>query len=287
MMENTQAPRAEIRAPHWRAPAGATDCHFHIFGPQARYKLNPGRAYTPLEASMADYARVADTLGLQRFVIVQASIYGTDNSCALDAVAQWGQQRARAVAVVDDGFDATNLRRLHAAGVRGVRFNAVTGNGTPLDQLSTLAARVAPLGWHIQLYLHGEVLPELAPRLAALPVPVVIDHLGQVAAAKGVAHPEFQALLRLIGSGRAWIKLCGYRASSTGYPFHDVAPMARALIEAAPERCVWGTDWPHPNFFGTMPDDGELFDLLGDWAPDEAARHRILVDNPAKLYWFA
>lgn len=285
-MENTQAPRERIRVPRVRAPAGATDCHFHIFGPHTRYPLSPGRAYTPLEATMADYAVVTDTLGIDRFVVVQPSIYGTDNSCSLDAVTAWGQHRARAVAVIDDSFDGLALRRLHGAGVRGVRFNAVSGNGTPLDQLQTLAGRAAEFGWHIQLYLHGEALPELVSRLAELPAPVVIDHMGQVATAKGTGHPEFQALLRLMGSGRAWVKLCGYRSSSAGYPFHDVADQARALIEAAPERCLWGTDWPHPNFFGTMPDDGELLDLLGDWAPDEAARQRILVGNPAELYGF-
>ena len=285
-MENTQAPRAQIAVPGWRPPAGATDCHFHIFGPQARYLLSPGRAYTPLEATMADYGRVAATLGLARFVVVQPSIYGTDNACTLDAVAEFGLARARAVAVIDDNFDAAALRRLHAAGVRGVRFNAVSGNGVPLDQLATLARRVAPLGWHIQVYLHGDALADLAPRLAALPVPVVIDHMGHVAATDGTSHPGFQALLRLLGSGRAWVKLCGYRSSSTGHPFHDVARQARALIAAAPERCVWGTDWPHPNFFGVMPDDGELLDLLGTWAPDNAARSRILVENPASLYGF-
>ena len=272
--------------PRWRAPAGAADCHFHIFGPQARYPLSPGRAYTPLEATMADYARVAGPLGLERFVVVQPSIYGTDNSCSLDAVATWGQHRARAVAVIDDGFDTPALQRLQAAGVRGVRFNAVSGNGTPLDQLATLARHAAPFGWHIQLYLYSEALLDLAPQLAALPVPVVIDHMGQVATGKGTTHSEFQALLRLLGSGRAWVKLCGYRSSSAGHPFDDAADQARALIAAAPERCVWGTDWPHPNFFGTMPDAGELFDLLGEWAPDDATRRRILVDNPAALYGF-
>ena len=286
-IENTQPHRQHVTAPGWRAPPGATDCHFHIFGPHARYPLSPGRAYTPQEASIADYARVTDALGLQRCVIVQPSIYGTDNTCALDAVATWGQQRARAVVVIDDSVEGPALQRLHAAGVRGVRFNAVSGNGTPLDQLATLARRAAPLGWHLQLYLHGGALPDLGPRLADLPVPVVIDHMGQVATAKGTGHPEFQALLRLLGSGRAWVKLCGYRSSSAGFPFADVAGQARALLAAAPERCLWGTDWPHPNFFGTMPDDGELLDLLGAWAPDAATRRGVLVDNPAALYGFS
>jgi predicted TIM-barrel fold metal-dependent hydrolase len=287
VLHNTQAPRTEISRPSWRAPAGATDCHFHIFGQRDKYPLSPGRAYTPLDASMADYARITDTLGLQRFVIVQASIYGTDNSCALDCVASWGQNRARAVVVIDESFDEPTLARMHEAGVRGVRFNAVSGNGTPLEQLHTLAHRAAEFGWHVQLYLHGEALPELGPKLAALPVTVVIDHMGQVATAKGTEHPEFQALLRLLESGRAWVKLCGYRSSSAGHPFRDMFAQTRALVAAAPERCLWGTDWPHPNFFGTMPDDGQLFDLLGESVPDEGDQRRILVDNPAALYGFA
>lgn len=286
-MENCQAPRETVRAPGWRAPAGATDCHFHIFGPHARYKLSPGRAYTPPDALLETYGRVADALGLARFVVVQPSVYGTDNRCTLDAVAAFGRPRARAVAVIDDSFDAAALRALHEAGVRGVRFNAVSGNGTPLAQLRTLAARAAPLGWHLQLYVEGAALPDLAPVLGALPVPVVIDHMGQVATAKGVAHPEFQALLRLLGTGRAWVKLCGYRSSSQGFPFRDTLDQARALIAGAPERCLWGTDWPHPNFLGTMPDDGALFDLLGEWAPSDLDRRRILTDNAATLYGFS
>jgi predicted TIM-barrel fold metal-dependent hydrolase len=235
---------------------------------------------------MADYAHITGTLGIERFVIVQASIYGTDNSCALDCVAAWGQERARAVAVIDDGFDAPKLRRMHEAGVRGVRFNAVSGNGTPLEQLHTLARRAAQFDWHVQLYLDGAVLRELGPTLAGLPVPIVIDHMGQIASAKGIAHPEFQALLRLMDSGKSWVKLCGYRSSTAGYPFTDMLDQARALIDAAPERCLWGTDWPHPNFFGAMPDDGKLLDLLGEWAPTDTERQSILVDNPAHLYGF-
>lgn len=286
-IENCQVARETVSVPRWRAPAGATDCHFHIIGPHSRYPLSAGRAYTPPDALLGAYCNVAGTLGLTRFVVVQPSVYGTDNRCTLDAVASLGAAQARAVAVIDESFDETSLRALDAAGVRGVRFNAVSGNGTPLVQLETLARRVAALGWHLQLYIEGAALPDLAPVLASLPVPVVIDHMGQVATAKGVANAEFQALLRLVASGRAWVKLCGYRSSTQGFPFHDTLPQARALIAAAPERCLWGTDWPHPNFAGTMPDDGALFDLLGEWAPTDPDRRRILVDNPAALYGFS
>jgi predicted TIM-barrel fold metal-dependent hydrolase len=174
-----------------------------------------------------------------------------------------------------------------ARGARGVRFNAVSGNGTPVEQLERLAERIAPLGWHVQLYAHGSALAELEPVLRRLPMPVVVDHMGGVKAAEGgVEHPGFRSLLRLLEGG-AWVKLSGYR-SSAGRPYADVAPMARALLSAAPDRCVWGTDWPHPSLHdpAEVPDDGELLDALGRWAPDERTRRAVLVDNPARLYGF-
>ncbi len=274
-------------APSERAPAGATDCHFHIFGPSDKYPLSPGRSYDPVTADIDAYLAMADVLGLQRMVVVQASIYGTDNACTLDAVAAFGRERARAVVVVDDSLGDGDLRALDRRGVRGVRFNAVSGNGTPLDQLETVAGRVAPLDWHVQLFAHGAQLPELEQRLLRLPVPVVIDHMGQVSPARGPDGPEAQALFRLLGSGRCWVKLCAYRSSLAGPPYADMAPLGRALIAAAPERCLWGSDWPHTHLEGrAMPDDGRLLDLLGEWAPDPAQRRRILVENPAALYGF-
>jgi predicted TIM-barrel fold metal-dependent hydrolase len=187
--------------------------------------------------------------------------------------------------VVDEGFGDAALAELDRRGTRGVRFNAVSGNGAPLDQMEALARRIAPLGWHLQVFVRGRELPDLAPRLAALPVPVVVDHMGGVRAEEGVEAPGFQALLRLLGTGRAWVKLSGYRISARP-PFEDAAPFARALLRAAPERCVWGTDWPHPSLSDWMPEDGHLLDLLGDWAPGDALRRRVLVENPAELYGF-
>ncbi len=171
---------------------------------------------------------------------------------------------------------------MHERGVRGVRFNMVSGNGTPEDQLDALARRLAPLGWHIQIYAEGDKLADVAPRLASLPVDVVIDHSGGVRAALGTAHPQFQALLRLLDSGRAWIKVCSYRASSAGQPWSDVAPNVKALVAAAPERCVWGTDWPHPQM-DPSPEAGLLFDQFVEWVPDAALRQRVLVDNAAQV----
>jgi len=278
-------PREETPAPSWTSPPGGCDCHFHIFGPYDRFPLDAGRHYDPQAALMPAYERVAKALGLSRMVIVQPSVYGTDNRCTLDAAAAFGLDRARVVAVVDPSISDAELRALDAGGTRGLRFNLVSGNGAPVEALEAMARRIAPMGWHLQLYVSGEVLLQLAPMLPTLPVEVVIDHMGGVNAAEGVDAPGFQALLRLLGSGRAWVKLCGYRISA-GPPFADVAPFAAALLKAAPERCVWGTDWPHPSLSDWMPEDGALFDLLGEWAADAPTRQRVLVDNPARLYGF-
>lgn len=280
-------PRAVTSRPHWTPPPGAADCHMHIFGPYDRYPLSPGRGYTPPEASIAMYREMLATIGLQRTVVVQPSVYGTENAVTLDAVAALGRDRARAVVVVDESFDLAALRAMGERGACGVRFNAVSGNGTPLEQLEALAGKLAALGWHLQLYAHAGEMVALEPVLARLPCPLVIDHMGGVKAAEGgVANPGFRALIRLLERG-AWAKLCGYR-SSGGAPYADVAAMARTMIAAAPERCVWGTDWPHPSLPGPeqVPDDGVLLDTLGAWAPREAQRQAILVDNPARLYGF-
>lgn len=273
------------RAPQQKAPKLTVDCHFHIFGPYDRFPLDAGRHYTPPAALVPAYLAMAETLGIERMVVVQASVYGTQNEVTLDAVAQFGLHRARAVAVIDDSFDAATLQRMHERGVRGVRFNMVSGNGTPEDQLDALARRIAPLGWHIQIYAEGDKLAEVAPRLAALPVEVVIDHSGGVKAALGTAHPQFQALLRLLDSGRAWVKLCSYRASSAGAPWTDMADNVRALVAAAPDRCVWGTDWPHPGM-DPAPEAGVLLDQLQQWVPDAAVRQKVLAENAGRLYGF-
>ncbi|MDN3565411.1 amidohydrolase family protein [Paeniroseomonas aquatica] len=279
--------RAVTSTPNWQPPANSTDCHMHIFGPYDRYPLSPGRGYTPPEASIQAYQAMCTAIGLRRTIVVQPSIYGTDNAVTLDAVAALGHDRARAVVVVDDSFDLEALRAMGAQGACGVRFNAVSGNGTPLEQLEALGERLASLGWHLQLYAHAAEMVALEPVLARLPCPLVIDHMGGVKTAEGgLGNPGFKALLRLLDGG-AWAKLCGYR-SSTGHPYADVRSMAEAMIAAAPDRCLWGTDWPHPSLLTPeeVPDDGHLMDLLGEWAPAEAQRQAILVDNPARLYGF-
>ncbi len=273
------------RPPKRKAPALTCDSHFHIFGPYDQFPLSPGRTYNPPPALVPEYLAMADQLGIQRMVVVQASVSGTDNAVTLDAVRQFGQHRARAVAVIDSTFTDATLKQMHDGGARGIRFNLSSGNGTPIEQLEPIARRLAPLDWHIQVYIDGDQMAEMAPALARLPVPVVIDHCGGVMAALGLEHPQFRALLGLLDSGNAWIKVCSYRVSSTGHPWTDSAPNVKAFVARYPERCVWGTDWPHPQM-SPVPEAGLLLDQFFEWVPDAATRQRILVDNPAKLYGF-
>jgi predicted TIM-barrel fold metal-dependent hydrolase len=273
------------RPPKQKAPALTCDCHFHIFGPYDRFPLSAGRTYNPPSALVPEYLAMAEALGIQRMVVVQASVSGTDNAVTLDAVRQFGQHRARAVAVIDSSFTDAMLTQLHEGGARGVRFNLSSGNGTPIEQLDPIARRIAPLGWHIQVYIDGETLAEMAPTLVRLPVPLVIDHCGGVKAGLGLDHPQFHALRGLLDSGNAWIKVCSYRVSSTGQPWADPAPNVKTFVTGYPERCVWGTDWPHPQM-NPVPEAGLLLDQFFEWVSDASTRQRILVDNAAKLYGF-
>ncbi len=275
-----------ISEPKSLIPQGATDCHFHIFGPRKQYPIVSTSLYDPQESTVDNYLAMASTLGLDRRVIVQASIYGTDNSCLLDAIKDMGPAQTRGIAVVDSSVSDDTLRTLDAAGVRGIRFNAVSG-GISLDDLPQLARRIAPFGWHVQLWIKGEGLAAIEPVLAALPVPVCIDHLGQIDPRKGLDHAEFRCLERCLRGGRTWIKLLVYRTSMQAYPHDDVEDQVRAIVATAPDRCVWGTDWPHPLLeHQAMPDAGQLLDLLHSWMNDEEQFRRVLVDNPAELYGF-
>jgi predicted TIM-barrel fold metal-dependent hydrolase len=260
-----------------------------MLGPQERYPLSRTRGYTPApEANLKNYLQVAETLGLDRMVIVQPVAYGMDHACTVDTLEMLGRHRAKAVAVIDRSFDASAVRRLDEQGFCGARVNSITPNSTGLDQLVDVAWLIAPLGWHVQVFTRDRELSFIENLLPSLPVSVVIDHMGHIPTSRGVESPEFQRLLRLLDSGRCWVKLCGYRSSTQGPPYDDLLPMARTLIERAPERCVWGTDWPHTNMFGRLlPDDGGLLDLFCDWAHGPEQVHRILVDNPAELYGFS
>ncbi len=280
------------RKPRLKAPPGAIDCHAHIFGPVARYPFSPKRLFTPPDVTLAQYRALLATLGIERAVLVTPSVYGMDNERQLDTLNEM-QGRWRGVAVVSTDVSGAELQRLHAGGFRGVRVNLFAKSGLLLDDLESIAARVAGFGWHVQLHADARNLAELAPRLRKLPVDVVFDHMGHVPAAAGVDHPGFQALLGLMGEGKFWAKLSApYRLSELPYPCDDVTPFARALIAAAPDRLVWGSDWPHPAVPGhmpanfVMPNDGDLLDILGLWTADAALQKKILADNPRRLYDF-
>ena len=266
-----------------RPPPLACDCHIHVFGPFGRYPLDAARRYTPPPATLADYRAVATALGTERVVLVQPSVYGTDNSCQRDALRELGD-RARGVAVIDETTTDAQILALDAAGFVGTRLNLT--RAADLDSLEALARRVAGRGWHVQLHLPGEALPEIADRLLQLPTEFVIDHFGRIDPRSGLEQPEFQALARLVDSGRCWVKLSApYRIDLEGPPWRKVAPFARELVRRNPERMVWGTDWPHPDV-AVVPQDAALLEALEDWVPEDAVRRRILVDNPARLYRF-
>jgi len=267
-------------------PAGACDCHAHVIGPPESYPYVPERSYTPPTATLEAYQSLHQILGIERAVIVQPSVHGTDNQVTLDAIAGYGPN-ARGVAVVDAAVDDGELVRLNDGGIRGLRLNVLFGGGVGMHALEPLAERIADMGWHIQLLLDARNLVELAPRLRRLPVPAVVDHMGHMNVAHGIDHPGFQTLIDLVREGVCWVKLSGnYRISAEGPPFSDVIAFARALIEAGPERMVWGTDWPHPALNDFMPNDGDLLDALDEFAPDPDLKREILVDNPAQLYGF-
>jgi predicted TIM-barrel fold metal-dependent hydrolase len=288
--------------PAFPVPRGACDCHTHVFGPPAQFPFAAERTYTPGEASLEELLALQADLHLDRVVIVHPSVYGTDNACTVDALHRL-EGRGRGVAVIADDITAAELDALHRAGVRGIRLNLATaGVHDPKiarRRLAAAAARVAPLNWHVQIYTTLTMVAALQIELAAVPVPLVIDHFGGADAAAGPTQPGFAALLALVSAGKTYVKLSApYRSSSQRPDYGDVAALAAALIAANPERMLWGSDWPHPGgghkrgqsieeiepFF--PEDDGKTLNLLADWAPDPALRRRILVDNPARLYDF-
>jgi predicted TIM-barrel fold metal-dependent hydrolase len=285
-MNTCQPPRIAVRKPSFDVPAGACDCHTHIIGPPDRYPFVPNRSFTPPDASERDILAMLAVLGLERMVIVQPSVYGIDNRRTVDAVQTLGTDRARGVAMVAAEVETSELRDLDQAGIRATRFITTAGGGPSLDDLPGVARKIAELGWHIEMYVPLATLPQVLPVVRSLPVPVVFDHMGGLRADTAENDPLLIEILRLLEAGRHWVKLCGYRNSLAGFPYGDVAPLAKRFIAAAPERCVWGTDWPHTVIEGHMPEDADLLDLLADWAPTPSVRDSILVDNPMTLYGF-
>lgn len=260
-------------------------------GPKARYRYAPARIYTPPDCLLPDYLHMLDTLGVERAVLVQPSVYGTNNSAMLDAMKAAGG-RLRGVAVVAEKISDAELKQLDAAGVRGVRVNIVDVKdrqpGTlPMESLTKLARRIAPLGWHLELLMHADEFPDLDEQFTDFPVGIVFGHLGYLNIGKQPDDPGFQALLRLVRSGKAWVKLTGpYRITAAPLPYPDTVPFTHALLEANRERVIWGTDWPHVMLKGLMPNDAALADVLADWIPDSRLREQVLVRNPEKLYGF-
>ena len=285
-------PDFHTRRPKLSLPGGACDSHAHILGPAARYAYSPARVYTPPDCLLPNYMKMLATLGVERAVLVQPSVYGTDNTVMLEAMKAAGN-RFRGVAVVAESVSEAELKKLDAAGVRGVRVNIVDVKdrkpGTlPIYSLKKLARRVAPLGWHMEFLMHADEFPDLDRAFADFPVDIVLGHLGYMKTDKGLGNAGFQALLRLMKAGRAWVKLTGPSRITTtgGLPYADVMPYARALLEANSERVIWGTDWPHVIIKTPMPNDGDLADLLPDWIPDARLREQVLVKNPGQLYGF-
>jgi len=276
------------RVPTFRAPPLTCDTHCHIFGPVDRYPYAQTRPYTPPEAPLAAFKALHARIGVERAVIVNATPYGRDNTVILDAIAQ-SDGRYRGIANVDARATDRELEALDSGGVDGCRFTFLSrlGGRPDMAAFDRIVARVAPFGWHVDLYVPAALLDELAPRLEALPVPYVIDHMGVVDASAGLEQPGFLALLSLLTRDeKCWVKVTGpERISRTGPPFHDAVPYARALVETAPRRVLWGTDWPHPNV-PFMPNDGDLMDLVALFAPDDEHRRWLLVDNPARLFRF-
>ena len=283
-----RAPDPNTRQPRFRPPPGACDAHCHIFGPGARYPYAPDRSYTPPDAPLEKFKQLQSILGLQRAVLVNASCHGTDNAVILDAIAQSNGQY-RGVANANDSFTERDFLKLHEGGCRGVRFNFVRhlGGMPDLDEFHRVIDRVRALGWHVVLHLDAADVVEFDGLLKQLPVPFIIDHMGRVPTQGGLEQPAFRQLLELAKRDNCWVKICGAeRISSQGPPFTDAVPFAQALIEIAPQRILWGTDWPHPNISTHMPNDGDLVDLIPLFAPDATTQARILVDNPQRLYGF-
>ena len=269
-------------------PPGACDAHCHVFGPADKFPYAADRSYTPPDAPVENLRRLHVKLGVSRAVIVHASCHGTDMEVTLDAIAS-SEGRYRGVACVEDRVTDRELERLHAGGIRGIRFNFVKhlGGVPDLGVFYRLLARIKPLGWHVVLHFDAEDIVSQRELLGRIDVPFIIDHMGRVKAADGLSQTPFQSLLALYRNNPlAWIKVCGAeRVSSGKRPFLDAAPFAQALIAQDTSRILWGTDWPHPNITKDMPNDGALVNLFAEICPDPAEQRRILVDNPTRMYW--
>lgn len=284
-------PDRNPRRPRLKLPAGTVDTHVHVF--EAGYALSPTRGYNPPHSTLADLRHLHATLGIDRVVFTQPSVYGVDNSAILNAMVALNNERAdraRSVVALDMTFSETDLASLDKLGARGIRLNTDNQGGMPIafSDIPELCARIKPFGWHLEFLFPGKDIVGLMPVFESLSVPMSIAHFAYQPAAAGVKAPGFQALLELARRGNTWIKISGANRVSRGDlpPYDDCKPLATALIEAAPSRIMWGTDWPHPNKYKVNPNDGDLVDALGDWVTDREMLKKILVDNPVRFYRF-
>lgn len=274
----------QVRSPRRRLPTGTCDCHFHVFEDPLRYPMAAPRSYTPTPAPLEAYRRMAQAVGIDRAVLVHPSVYGRDHRSFEDTLSACGGWMRGVAVVYPDTTDA-QIEHWHALGARGTRCNALFAGGTELEALPGIAARVAPLRWHLQLLVDVAADPDAVARAADTGLPVVVDHFGHTSAGGALATAGFRNLLALVRERRAWVKISGaYRVSPQRAVFNDVAALVEALCKADAGQLVWGSDWPHPAIAPPMPDDGDLADALFGWL-GETERQRILVDNPSRLYW--
>jgi 2-pyrone-4,6-dicarboxylate lactonase len=287
-MKTTAAPDPNTKQPKFRPPPLACDAHCHVFGPAAKFPFASDASYWPPDSPFEGLQRLHKILGFERAVIVHASCHGSDMRVTLDAIKR-SKGAYRGTAIIDESVSEEDFKHMHDGGIRGVRFNFVKhlGGRPDMSFFTRTIERIRPLGWHLILHLDSQDLVEFGGTLKALPLPVVIDHMARVRAGDGLQQQPFKVLLDFMKSENAWVKVCGAeRVSSKGPPFDDAVPFARALIEAAPDRILWGTDWPHPNVGKHMPNDGDLVDLFPLMAREPQLQRKILVDNPARLYGF-
>jgi predicted TIM-barrel fold metal-dependent hydrolase len=284
-IKSISAPDPNPVKPTFKMPAGACDAHCHIFGPADKFPYAPERRYTPPDAPRERLRALHDFLGIERAVLVQASCHGADNRAMFDAIA-WSKGRWRGVAMVGDTVTERELQDLHEGGARAVRFNFVHHLGGAPDPavFERTLAMIKPMGWHVVLHFDAEDIEKYMGTLRKIPVPFIIDHMGRVQVEHGLEQKPWRMMLELMKNELAWVKVSGPERISTGKPFRDARPFVEGLINAAPERTLWGTDFPHPNV-KVMPNDGELVDLFGEFCTDPALRQKVLVDNPTRLYW--
>lgn len=286
-MHACPGPDRHPRTPGFRMPPGACDTHVHVFGPAARFPYSPQRSYTPEDCTFEDLAALHRTLGIDRAVIVHGGAHGTDNSATLDALDR-DPQRLRGVAVIPSGLPEAEIADMHRRGMRGCRMSTVVSGGASFDHLERLSAETFDLGWHLVLHFNrASELVDVAARLERIRSPFVLDHMARIGGAEGVESLPFKVLMSLLDTDRCYVKLASlYRLSALPYPHPDMLPMIERVVEARPDRVIWGSNWPHPICPVPMPNDGDLVDLIPLWLPDAQAQHLALVETPAALYGF-